>query len=219
MVVWRLQSRTSHGDHIASCYYISLRNYGYSLGDSGFIQLRLNAVHHYSSPQTHAFNTPYQLSMLPPRILAMSRAMGTNPLHDYPRDASITSHQVRHGDVLVFATDGVWDNLSSVNLLKIVSRQMQTLQAWVVGENGVGVGDALSSLTKNSGIGDLGPLPTVLAMSITAEAKSASMNTKVDGPFAREVQRRFPNESYRGGKIDDICVLVAVVVKGDLNTI
>ena len=45
------------------------------------------------------------------------------------------------------------------------------------------------------------------------------MNTKVDGPFAREVQRRFPNESYRGGKIDDICVLVAVVVKGDLNTI
>lgn len=149
----------------------------------------------------------------------MSRAMGTNPLQDYPRDASITIHQVRHGDVLVFATDGVWDNLSSVNLLKIVSRQMQTLQAWVVGENGVGIGDALSNLTKNSGIGDVGPLPTVLAMSITAEAKSASMNTKVDGPFAREVQRHFPNESYRGGKIDDICVLVAVVVKGDLNTI
>lgn len=149
----------------------------------------------------------------------MSRAMGTNPLHDYPRDASITSHQVRHGDVLVFATDGVWDNLSSVDLLKIVSRQMQSLQAWVVGDNGVGVGDALSSLTKNSGIGELGPLPTVLAMSITAEAKSASMNTKIDGPFAKEVQRHFPNESYRGGKIDDICVLVAIVVKEDLNTI
>lgn len=148
----------------------------------------------------------------------MSRAMGTNPLHDYPRDASITSHQVRHGDVLVFATDGVWDNLSSVDLLKIVSPQMQTLQAWVVGKNGVGVGDALSSLTKNSGIEGLGPLPTVLAMSIAAEAKSASMNSKVDGPFAREVQKRFPNEGYRGGKIDDICVLVAVVVKWDLNT-
>lgn len=149
----------------------------------------------------------------------MSRAMGTNPLHDYPRDASITSHQVRHGDVLVFATDGVWDNLSVVDLLKIVSRQMQRLQAWVVGENGVGVGDALSSLTKSSGIDDLGPLPTVLAMSITAEANSASMNTKVDGPFAREVHRHFPNESYRGGKVDDICVVVAVVVKEGLNII
>lgn len=154
--------------------------------------------------------------MLPPPILAMSRALGTNPLHDCPRDASITSHQVRHGDVLVFATDGVWDNLSSVDLLKIVSRQMQTLQAWQVGENGVGVGDALSSLTENSAIADLGPLQTVLAMAITAEAKSASMNTKVDGPFARELQKLFPNESYRGGKIDDICVVVAVVVKGDL---
>lgn len=157
--------------------------------------------------------------MLPPRILAISRALGANPLHDYPKDASITTHQVRHGDVLVFATDGVWDNLSSVDLLKIVSRQMQTLQAWVVGENGVGLGDALSSLTKNSAIEDLGPLQTVLAMAITAEAKSASMSTTVDGPFARKVQRHFPNEGYRGGKVDDICVVVAVVVKEDLTTI
>lgn len=148
----------------------------------------------------------------------MSRALGRNPLHDCPKDASITNHEVRHGDVLVFATDGVWDNLSSVDLLKIVSRQMQALQAWVRGEKGVGVGDALSSLTKNSVIEGLGPLQTVLAMAITAEAKSASMNTKVDGPFAREVHRRFPSESYRGGKIDDICVLVAVVVTGDLTT-
>lgn len=148
----------------------------------------------------------------------MSRALGTNPLHDYPRDASITSHQVRHGDVLVFATDGVWDNLSSVDLLKIVSQEMRNLQAWVVGGYGVGVGDALGSLTKNSAIGDLVPLQTALAMAITAEAKSASLNTKVDGPFAREVQRYFPNERYHGGKIDDICVVVAVVVKGDLTT-
>lgn len=95
---------------------------------------------------------------------------------------------------------------------------MQTLKAWVGGQSGVGVGDALSSLTTNSAIEDLGPLQTVLAMAITAEAKSASMNTRADGPFAREVQRRFPNERYRGGKIDDICVVVAVVVKGDLTT-
>lgn len=89
----------------------------YSLGDSGFIQFRLNAVHHYSNPQTHAFNTPYQLSIIPPKILARARIFGGEPLSDYPGDASVTSHQLRHGDVLVFATDGVWDNLSPTEVL------------------------------------------------------------------------------------------------------
>ncbi len=37
-----------------------------NLGDSGFIHLRLNAVHSASEPQTHAFNTPFQLSIIPP---------------------------------------------------------------------------------------------------------------------------------------------------------
>lgn len=189
-----------------------------SLGDSGFVQLRLNAVHHYSNPQTHAFNTPYQLSIIPPRILARSRALGGEPLSDFPRDASITSHQVRHGDVLIFATDGVWDNLSASDLLKLVGRQMKDAEAWVLGEKGLQIGDLLSNLTKHSsGTTKLGnnTLQTALAVSVTAEAKSASLNTKVDGPFAREVQKWFPNENYHGGKVDDICVVVVVVVEGN----
>ncbi len=191
----------------------------HSLGDSGFVQLRLNAVHYYSNPQTHAFNTPYQLSIIPPRILALTRIFGGMPLRDYPRDAIITTHQARHGDVFVFATDGVWDNLTSLDLLKIVSRQMKAVQAWELGENGVHVGDALSSLTQqhsNAKIQEADPpLQTKLAIAITAEAKSASLNSKVDGPFAREMRKRFPYENYRGGKMDDICVVVAIVVKGN----
>lgn len=188
-----------------------------SLGDSGFVQLRLNAVHYYSNPQTHAFNTPYQLSIIPPRILARSRALGGEPFRDFPRDASVTNHQVRHGDVLIFATDGVWDNLSVHDVLKIVSRQMKDVQAWVLGEYGLHVGDVLSNLTQNDGeIEKLGnnTLQTALALSVTAEAKSASMNTKVDGPFAREVKKFFPYDNYHGGKVDDICVVVAIVVEG-----
>lgn len=187
-----------------------------SLGDSGFVQLRLNAVHYYSNPQTHAFNTPYQLSIIPPKILARSRALGGEPLSDYPRDASVTSHQLRHGDVLIFATDGVWDNLSAHDLLKLISRQMMDVQAWVLGEKGLYVGEMLSNLTQHGGgIEKLGnnTLQTALALSVTAEAKSASLNTKVDGPFAREVQKYFPYDNYHGGKVDDICVVVVVVVE------
>jgi len=186
-----------------------------SLGDSGFIQLRSNAVHHYSNPQTHAFNTPYQLSIIPPKVLARAKIFGGSPLSDYPRDASVTSHQLRHGDVLVFATDGVWDNLSSSDVLQIVSRHMTGFQVWTVGPKGTEVSDSIRNLTLRGGIPKEHEdhLQTLLAIAIAGEAKMASMNTRRDGPFAKEVKKFYPDEDFHGGKVDDICVVVAIVVK------
>ena len=186
-----------------------------SLGDSGFIHLRLNAVHYFSNPQTHAFNTPFQLSIVPPRILALSKIFGGEQLHDSPRDSNLSDHRVRHGDVLVFATDGVWDNLSTVDLLKIISHQMLNSQAWSKGDNGTTVSERLDKLTSeenfslNNGANNL---QTLLAVNVVREAKQASEDTRRDGPFAKEVQRFYPHEGYRGGKVDDICVVVAVVI-------
>lgn len=173
------------------------------------MQLRLNAIHHYSNPQTHAFNTPYQLSIIPPKLLARSRIFGGGPLMDFPSDASITNHQVRNGDVLVFATDGVWDNLSSLDVLKIVSRQMQDVQAWAASEEGLSISDTIGNLASE---GSDHSLQAHLAVSITREAKVASLNTRADGPFARQVQKHYPHENFHGGKVDDICVVVAIVV-------
>lgn len=186
-----------------------------SLGDSGFAQLRLNAVHHYSNPQTHAFNTPYQLSIIPPKILARARIFGGDPLSDYPGDASVTTHQLRHGDILIFATDGLWDNLNSTDVLRITSRYMIELQAWEIGEKGVVVSENIRNLTLDGGIRqEHGPnLQTLLAIAITGEAKMASLNSKRDGPFAKEVKKFYPGEEYHGGKVDDICVVVAVVMQ------
>ncbi|KAL8946225.1 MAG: hypothetical protein Q9222_007351 [Ikaeria aurantiellina] len=185
-----------------------------NLGDSGFVQFRLNAVHHYSNPQTHAFNTPYQLSIIPPKILARSRIFGSMPLRDFPRDASVTSHQVRHGDVLVFATDGLWDNIGSGELLRLVSRHMTGFKAWKTGEQGMRVGKNLHALTQEGGIPKQyeNTLQTLLAVAITGEAKAVSQNTKRDGPFAKEVQKFYPHEDFHGGKVDDICVVVALAV-------
>ncbi|KAL8904223.1 MAG: hypothetical protein Q9207_003411 [Kuettlingeria erythrocarpa] len=188
-----------------------------NLGDSGFVQLRLNAVHYYSNPQTHAFNTPYQLSIIPPRILARSRIFGGMPLRDYPRDASVTSHMVRHGDVLIFATDGVWDNLSASQVLKVVSEEMTELQAWQTGNRGTIVGSRLEYLTRvgtEPQMEDI-VLQTRLAKAIARKAKLVSEDPHRDGPFAKEVQKFYPNEHYHGGKADDICVVVAVVIGTD----
>ena len=203
-------------------YDVSLITYGsrvlinFSLGDSGFVQLRPNAVHYSSQPQTHAFNTPYQLSMVPPKILARMRAFGGQFLNDFPRDASISNHKVKHGDVLIFATDGVWDNLNSTDVLKLVSRYMVGFNGWTAEENGgLTISKHLHSLTEEGGIATEheSSLQSMIAVAITGEAKIASMNTKLDGPFAREVQKFYPRERFHGGKVDDICVVVAVVVQ------
>jgi len=188
-----------------------------NLGDSGFVQLRLNAIHNYSEAQTHAFNTPYQLSIVPEKVLKQAAAFGGTQLCDFPKDANVSQHSLRHGDVLVFASDGVWDNLSSQDILRIVSRLMIGARAWEHTEDGISVGSSLPQfiLTDDgkSGADEIPSLQSFLAVGITGEAKAASVNTKVDGPFAREVQKYYPNEHWRGGKVDDICVVVAIVVE------
>ena len=188
-----------------------------NLGDSGYTLLRLNAVHWYSEPQTHAFNTPYQLSKIPRRMQKQSRVFGGYQLMDSPKDANVSQHALRHGDVLVFASDGVWDNLSTSDVLRVVSRLMVGGKAWEYTEKGITVSDRLGVYTKEEekpeGIKALPTLQSFLAVGITGEAKAASVNRRLDGPFAREMQKYHPQEDWRGGKIDDICVVVAIVVE------
>jgi protein phosphatase PTC7 len=90
-------------------------------------------------------------------------------------------------------------------------------KAWEHTKEGIKVGNGLSSFVEvddgKSGTEDAPSLQTFLAVGITSEAKAASINTKKDGPFAREVQKYYPNEHWRGGKVDDICVVVAIVVE------
>ncbi|KAK4201774.1 phosphatase 2C-like domain-containing protein [Triangularia verruculosa] len=180
-----------------------------NLGDSGFILLRLNGVHASSEPQTHAFNTPYQLSVVPPSMLLRAAAFGGAQLMDQPRDAEVIRHGLKHGDVVVFASDGLWDNLFEGDILRIVSEVMKRSGAWRLnGERGCVVEEDLTSVTETKeGV----TLQGMLATEIVRQAKLASMDPKLDGPFAKEVKKYYPHEVWRGGKEDDICVVVAVV--------
>ena len=188
-----------------------------NLGDSGFLQVRLGAVQHYSNPQTHAFNTPYQLSIIPPRVIAQSAIFGGMPLVDLPEKAELSSGQLKHGDVLILATDGVWDNLNPSEVLNIVSSQMKSHGAWDVTENdGLAVSDKIVSLVQpgSSTEGQRSQtLQGAVAAAVAGEAKLASLNDRRDGPFAREVQKFYPEEGYHGGKIDDIAVISLIAVK------
>ncbi|KAL1604081.1 Protein phosphatase 2C 7 [Paraconiothyrium brasiliense] len=186
-----------------------------NLGDSGFMHLGLNAVRHFTEPQTHGFNTPYQLSKTPQRMLVQMAVFGgPSTLSDLPKVASVTNHRVRHGDVLVFATDGVWDNLSPQDVLGIVSRNMVDIGAWVENDGVIEVGSELRSLVQaGNGKADPTSLQARLAIAIAKEAKETGLNQRRDGPFAKEVQKHFPGEAWHGGKPDDIAALIALVVE------
>lgn len=192
-----------------------------NLGDSGYVHLRLGGVHGHSSPQTHAFNTPYQLSAVPPSVMLRVAAFGGAQLSDTPSDADVTRLRVRHGDVVVFATDGMWDNLFDQDVLRLVSRSMTGLGAWSARrDSGMDVAPDLDRLTrlsddKISGRDGATTLQGLLATSLVGAAKAASVNTRVDGPFAKEVKKYYPLDNWRGGKVDDICVVVVVVSEND----
>lgn len=191
-----------------------------NLGDSGFMHLGLNAVRYFTQPQTHAFNTPFQISKTPKRMLVQMAVFGGSAaLSDPPNSSSITHHRVRHGDVLLFATDGVWDNLSTQDALSIVSRNMIETGGWVEKDGALDVGPELAKLAQamSNRKADMASLQAKLAIAIAREAKEASLNTRRDGPFAKEVQRHYPDENWHGGKPDDIAVVVAVVVEGSAS--
>ncbi|KAJ5122822.1 hypothetical protein N7526_009759 [Penicillium atrosanguineum] len=212
-----------------------------NLGDSGSVLLRRAAVHHYSIPQTHGFNTPYQLSIIPPRMRAQASTFGGAYLEDFPRDAAVTNVQMQHGDVLMLATDGVFDNLNNQDILKLVTSRMILTGAWTAAPDvAVNVSNHLAALTVPGGLAeafhppsssestrddhdDLSKrlesnltLQSLLAASVAGEAKLASVDFRRDGPFAKEAQRYYPGDYYRGGKVDDICALILVAVDESL---
>jgi protein phosphatase PTC7 len=152
---------------------------------------------------------------------------GTDHYSEQPSDADLYQHSLAHGDVLLFATDGVWDNLSPEDTLRIVSSLMLKSNGWVMSEQGtVGVGAELGALVAPTAAAATNPeepkdkmriansgLAATLAMAITREAKMASLDKRRSGPFEKEVKKHFPWENWSGGKPDDICSLVAIVIE------
>lgn len=193
-----------------------------NLGDSAYLLLAPGKVVYKSEVQTHAFNTPFQMAKMPPKMAAQYAIFGGTGggkhFSEVPRQAEVVKHNVRHGDLLVFATDGVWDNLSAQDALSIVTRVML--------ESGYWTNDSAETRLDASRVSALPTrldsekdheefLPALLATAIMREAKIAGLDRRRDGPFAKEVNAVYPEEGWHGGKPDDIAVVVCVAVEGN----
>lgn len=153
--------------------------YTANIGDSGFLVFRGGRVVHRSQEQQHYFNTPFQLS-LPPSHLA------TEVLSDAPESADRYEFSVEHGDVILLATDGIFDNIPDSVLVKEVGSLQRGHQA---------------------------PDPAEIqacANSIALIARKLSQDESFLSPFAKNARSNgFAN--VVGGKEDDVTVILAAV--------
>ncbi|KAH8304589.1 hypothetical protein KR059_012779, partial [Drosophila kikkawai] len=150
--------------------------YTANIGDSGFLAVRSGRILCRSLEQQHQFNTPYQLSSPPPNL-------GGQFLIDSPDSADYQEFKTRPGDVLLLATDGVYDNLPLELILEVLSEM-------------AGVEDQMVlQMTANS---------------LALMARTLSTNPLYDSPFSRKARKM--NVESSGGKRDDITVLLASVI-------
>uniref|UniRef100_A0A1A9W6F3 Protein phosphatase n=1 Tax=Glossina brevipalpis TaxID=37001 RepID=A0A1A9W6F3_9MUSC len=149
--------------------------YTANIGDSGFMVVRRGEIVHKSEEQQHYFNTPFQLSLPPP-------GHDHNVLSDSPDSADTLSFPVKDGDVILVATDGVFDNVPEKLLLDML-KEVE------------GVTDPVKlQMTANS---------------LALMARSLSFDSEFMSPFAINARRN--NINATGGKPDDITVVLATV--------
>lgn len=169
-----------------------------NLGDSGFMVFRNGKLAGGSKAQTHAFNTPYQLAIIPDELKRSDERQGLRHIEDTPAAADQFTFTAEPGDVIVLATDGLTDNMSAQDTLKIVNETMLEHGSWIKDDK-----EGIKSSGEHKGAMDL-------ARRIVLKAKSLSTNKQHLSPFAKEVQQVM-KVHYMGGKPDDITVLVVIV--------
>ncbi|QIW97087.1 hypothetical protein AMS68_002605 [Peltaster fructicola] len=197
-----------------------------NLGDSGFLILGPGRVSARSEPQTHEFNTPYQLAKVPERMQAQYAIFGGMQHHsETPVNSDVSTHKLKHGDIVLFGTDGVWDNLSAQDTLAIVTKVMEEQGLWFKSHNFAGAetmlnADGIRSISQDPTENDAEKyVPGLIVRAVMREAKLAGLDRKRNGPFAKEVKKHYPHEMWQGGKPDDIAVVVAVAVSGADDTL
>ncbi|KAL3080329.1 hypothetical protein niasHS_012434 [Heterodera schachtii] len=95
--------------------------YAANLGDSGYMIYREGKVVFRSPEQTHYFNAPYQLSLLPDRFYSPTYKGKANYIGDTPESTDLREHKLKPGDLLLIASDGLWDNVSEEKIAELLN--------------------------------------------------------------------------------------------------
>ncbi|RCK59650.1 Protein phosphatase 2C 7, mitochondrial [Candida viswanathii] len=82
-----------------------------NLGDSWCGLFRDSKLINETNFQTHNFNTPFQLAKIPKEVVRQAELQGRRYIIDSPSSADEYTWDLHSGDIVMFATDGVTDNV------------------------------------------------------------------------------------------------------------
>ncbi|CAF1518488.1 unnamed protein product [Rotaria sp. Silwood1] len=94
-----------------------------NIGDSGFMLIRQNKLIIRSHPQYHRGSSPFQLSSIPTTQSFIS-SNTTRLYHDKPSDGEYIEHHLEIGDLLLIASDGLFDNLYEDFIVQIINNHL-----------------------------------------------------------------------------------------------
>jgi protein phosphatase PTC7 len=152
-----------------------------NLGDSGFVIIRSSSIIYSQPAQTHFFNCPLQLSKFPP-----PRTRWKDNASDVPQDADLYTAKLRDGDIVILFTDGLSDNVFDTELAQITSLVARTTAGASEDEQVQAMADRIVDYSR-----------------------ACMFNLKRVSPFEKAAKKEGKN--YRGGKVDDVTVVVAMV--------
>lgn len=157
-----------------------------NLGDSGFLIIRNGDIVFKSEHQQHFFDCPYQFGASP-------------EASDSVDDADVYKVPVQANDVIILATDGVFDNVWPEEIVELAPKDVDSVE------------DA--------------------ALAIACRASEHANDPDFESPYSKEAEAelqpsfwdKLANASFengklelgkrRGGKLDDITVIVGFVVE------
>lgn len=138
-----------------------------NIGNSGFIIIRDGIIYKRSSPMVHEFNFP---------VLIEGGDTPSELMECY-------SIELDEGDVIVSATDGLFNNLYEQEIASIIRKSLQS-----------------------------GLSPQDIAALLAARAQEVGQSKSARTPFA-DAAHAAGYVGYTGGKLDDVTVIVSTVEK------
>ncbi|WWC63571.1 uncharacterized protein I303_106175 [Kwoniella dejecticola CBS 10117] len=177
-----------------------------NLGDSGYAIMRNDKIVHISEAQTHFFNCPFQLSKIPKDM------QQNGVVHDTPALADTQTFEVKVGDVIILFTDGLSDNLPLSHIPRLSSQLTKLLDS-----------PNNAHLSESERDSEFARLFADILVGYSRNAMKRTGNED-DGngsgkgwktPFELEASKKAPQFGFKGGKLDDITVITAVVSEQD----
>lgn len=181
--------------------------YTANLGDSGFLVIRNNKIVHQSKSQQHFFNCPFQLAMVP-----KDRRGNIN---DLPKDSDTSQFLCQEGDIIVLATDGVYDNVHLQHILELL-KELE-ISKKLIDKIDMNLDEKESGYVSEESTNSIKSLTEInekverAASTFVAFARQNAHNQNYTSPFTLEAAKY--GKRYLGGKVDDITILISVVGK------